>query len=300
VAALPGLLSLLRERPPQLQQQQLLQELTGGRLHSSCPQDSRFARSPAAAIIGEDMPRLTPINTGRRSSSTESVGPPMFPYGLCQSDPLPGNRLPLHSMQQQILLQLMQQQHAERSSGSFHGFPEASSNSAGSGGMPTPLLPGYTPTMMTPLTGVKYHYPGCSSNSNNAAPSAAAAAAVGGSGHSSSASHLPLQQLPVGGGSSSNSHRLSTGSSAPLTAPLSGPLRLPGTSSLARSGSLGTCSRHWYWQRTSAQPYELGGPEDDSKSVSDQDGQDEKLVDDVQPGCPDVMEKIQINNNWYV
>jgi hypothetical protein len=207
-------------------------------------------------------------------------------------------------MQQQILQQLQQlqqqQQYADiRSSGSFHGFPEPSGHSGGSSGIPTPLLPGYsyhpsaagTTTMVTPVTGVKYQYQfqgptaaaAVSSASSNAGKPSAAAAAT---------APLPIVSQPP------PYTRRSTGSSA---SGHTGPLWVPGTSSLARSGSLGTSSRHWYWQRT---PYDLNPDSkaegEDTKSVSDQEGPVEKLLDDVQPGCPDVMAQVQMDNNWYV
>jgi hypothetical protein len=209
-------------------------------------------------------------------------------------------------MQQQILQQLQQlnqqQLYADvRSSGSFHGFPEPSGHSGGSSGIPTPLLPGYSyhppapgsTLMVTPVTGVKYQYQlpaAASSASSNAGMNAPAAAAVG----CAATAPLPIVSQPP------PYTRHSTGSSAAVGH--MGPLWVPGTSSLARSGSLGTSSRHWYWQRS---PYDLnpdtkaeGG--EDTRSVSDQEGPVEKLVDEMQPGCPDVMAQVQMDNNWYV
>lgn len=343
-AALPGLLSMLKERAPQLNQQQLLQQMTGsgGRMHSSDPHDHRFAQrsssgSAAAALIAEArMPRLTPINTGRRSSADSLTVLPQV--GHSQSDPLPAHGAFTYSIQQQILMQLQQQQqsftYTERSSESFHGFPEASAGSGGSmTGMPTPLLPNFraavaaaaaggvigigsgssstggggggppSQTMVTPLTGVKYSYPTSSGGSGSAGQHNNNPA--GGLPCSSTSASVPLPTL-VGysGGSGSSAtgqqpRRLSGGpapsghsGTAAGSSSASGPLRLPGTSSLARSGSLGTSSRHWYWQRTAPAAF-IDADEDDSKSVSDQEGPVDKLVDADQPDCPDVMAKMQ-------
>jgi hypothetical protein len=199
-------------------------------------------------------------------------------------------------MQQQILMQLQQQLHdqqqgMQRCSGSFHGSPEASAGSGGSSGIPTPLFsyshlaPGAAAgrTMATPLTGIKYQYPCSSGGSGSSKTAAAATAATAAGGHTA-----PLPILAPMRSSGSNS----------------GPLWVPGTSSLARSGSLGTSSRHWYWQRsaggTAAGADEGGGSEnDDVRSVTDQEGPAEKLLDD-QRGCPDVMARLQTDNNWYV
>jgi hypothetical protein len=300
-SALPGLLALLKQRAPVANQQQLLREMAGGRMHSSCPSDSRAPRSSpgfdAAAYMADGLPRLTPINTGRRSSA-DPMGGYQLPVGHSQSDPLPGHGALTLSMQQQILMQLQQQlhdqQHGTQRSSSFHGFPEASAGSGGSSGIPTPLFsyshlaPGAPAgrTMVTPLTGIKYQYP-CSSGGSGSSKTAAAATAS--TAATAAGTHTaPLPNLAP---------MRSSGSS-------SGPLWVPGTSSLARSGSLGTSSRHWYWQRSSgaaaAAGEDGGGSEnDDVRSVTDQEGPAEKLVDD-QRGCPDVMARLQTDNNWYV
>ncbi len=295
VSALPGLLALLKERAPHTDQQQLMRDMAEGRQHSSCPTDTRDVQgsghhSSDAGLWEHVQKRLTPLNTGRRSSA-ESLGPPV---GHSQSDPLPHQGGVGYSMQQQILMQLEQQrlqllqreQHlllhqqqqqqqqghsSELPSGSFLGFPEASVG--GGSSMQTPWLSyqrlsisssGGTHT--TPLTALTYYHPSASSSgaSSNAAGGSLPFPAAFGSSSAAGAS-LPL---PAAFGS----RRLSTGSIAlpgsvgAATAPL--PLQCSGGGSSggarrlsgplprlpgAAASSLvrsGSLGAAWYWQRS--------------------------------------------------